>query len=218
MTVEPEKETAADTAESEGADEKSGDEPAGIETPEPAAEVAAEEMPSEEIVAAEPPESAESQLLELEGIRFVVPGGWNKVKPQNNIVEAEFELPHLPGDEFDGRLTLMSSGGDPQDVIANRTAEFIREPGSGLTVEPLIIGRIEATWVDLQGEWKGPAFKPVDPRPDYRMLLVIIPFTERSAFYAKLTGPRETVTAREEEFRAFVQSAQITMPQPPGDR
>ena len=111
VTAESEKETAAEMAEADGTDEKFGDEPAGIETPEPAEEVAAEEMPSEEVSAAEPAESAESSLLELEGIRFVVPGAWNKVKPQNNIVEAEFELPHLPGDEFDGRLTLMSSGG-----------------------------------------------------------------------------------------------------------
>jgi hypothetical protein len=172
-----------------------------------------EEPTVNEAAPAETQEVVGETELELEGIRFVVPGGWKRVKPQTNIVEAEYELSHAPEDEHDGRLTLMSSGGDPQDVIANRTTEFIREPGSGPRIEPLPIGRIEATWVDLQGEWKGPTFRPIDPRPDYRMLLVIIPFTERSAFYAKLTGPRATVEMHEAAFRAFVQSAQITMPQ-----
>lgn len=192
------------------------DEPRGIETPEPAEEVAAvEEAPAEVAPETTSAEIAESHELELEGIRFVVPGGWKQVKPQTKIVEAEFEVPRIDGDEFDGRLTMMSSMGDPQDVISNRTAEFVREPGSGLKIDKLPIDKIEATWVDLQGEWKGTAFslRKSEPRPDYRMLLVIIPFTERSAFYVKLTGPRETVNAREDEFRAFVQSAEITIPQ-----
>lgn len=164
---------------------------------------------AEEIVAADRDERVE---LKLEGIRFVVPASWRKVKPQTNIVEAEFELPHVEGDEHDGRLTLMFSGGDPQEVIANRTAEFLHDPEHAPKVESLHIGDLQGTWVDLRGEWKGPSFRPVEPRPDYRMLLVIIPFTAHSSFYAKLTGPRETIAAHEGEFRKFVESARITPP------
>jgi hypothetical protein len=104
----------------------------------------------------------------------------------------------------------MSSGGDPQEVIATRTAEFRREPGEAPTNEALKIGSYDAKLIDLRGEWKGTSFRPVPPRADYRMLLVIIPFTERSAFYAKLTGPRSTIAAHEEAFREFVRSAKIS--------
>ncbi|MSR58012.1 MAG: hypothetical protein EXS05_10090 [Planctomycetaceae bacterium] len=155
-------------------------------------------------------QSAEPVELKLEGISFVIPGGWKAVKPPNRIIEAEFELPHADGDDHDGRLTLMSSGGDPEEAIATRSAEFNREPGVQPQIEKIKVGEIEATWVDLRGEWKGPSFRPVEPRSDYRMLLVIVPFTSRSAFYAKLTGPQATVAAREQEFRKFIQSAQIT--------
>ncbi|HTI50482.1 MAG TPA: hypothetical protein VL475_06005, partial [Planctomycetaceae bacterium] len=134
--------------------------------------------------------------------------------PQTYIVEAEFELPRIEGDEYDGRLTLMSSGGDPREVMANRTAEFVQEPDHRPAVETMRIADVDATWLDVRGQWKGPTFRPVDPRDDYRMILVIIPFTPHSAFYVKLTGPRETIAAREHEFLQFVQSARLT---PPGE-
>jgi SAM-dependent methyltransferase len=65
--------------------------------------------------------------LNLEVISFTAPGTWKQVKPANNIIEAEFELPRAAGDEYDGRLTLMSAGGDPEDIIGRRTAEFDRD-------------------------------------------------------------------------------------------
>src|SRR5262245_40234247 len=40
------------------------------------------------------------QELKLDGIAFVVPGSWKRVKPQTNIIEAEFELPRAAGDEY----------------------------------------------------------------------------------------------------------------------
>lgn len=170
------------------------------------AELATKEEPAE-------PSGANRVELKLEGIRLFVPASWRQVKPQTNIVDAEFELPHVDGDEHDGRLTLMFSGGDPQEVVANRTAEFLHDPEHPPKVASLPIGDVEARWVDLRGEWKGPSFRrPTEPRANYRMLLVIIPFTPHSSFYAKLTGPQETIAAREAEFRAFVESAQLTPP------
>jgi hypothetical protein len=158
-----------------------------------------------------PPEVRQDRVeLKLDGIRFLVPASWMSVKPQTNIVEAEFELPRVDGDEHNGRLTLMYSGGDRHEVIANRTAEFIHDPEHPPKVTSLRIGEVDGSWVDLRGEWKGPSFRPIEPRPDYRMLLVIIPFSSHSSFYAKLTGPRETIAAHEEEFREFVESAKIT--------
>jgi len=160
--------------------------------------------------AAQVAETTGPQELQLDGIRFVVPPGWKRVKSQNNIIEAEFELPRVEGDEYDGRLTLMGSFGDPQDAIAIRTAEFKLDPDGGPMKDSMKIAGVDATWVDFRGEWKGMSLRPMPPRADYRMLLVVIPFSKNSAFYAKLTGPRSTIAAHEEEFREFLRSAKIT--------
>jgi hypothetical protein len=148
--------------------------------------------------------------LKESGVRFLAPASWKRVTPQNNIIEAEFELPRAEGDEFDGRLTLMSSGGSPQDAIAIRTAEFKIEAGEAPTTEKINVGGYDASLVDIRGEWKGMARQPVPPRAGYRMLLFIIPLGEGSGFYAKLTGPQTTIAAHEESFREFLRSAKIT--------
>jgi len=142
-------------------------------------------------------------------VRFEAPSDWKKVQPSNNIVEAEFELPRADGDEFDGRLTLMSSGGLVSETIATRTSEFKFDEGAGPVEENMEISGIASKLVDLQGEWKGPAFRRIEPRADYRMLLAIVPLSERTAFYAKFTGPRATVAAHEDEFRDFLKSAKF---------
>lgn len=156
-------------------------------------------------------DASSSHDLALEGISFVVPGDWKKVAPQNRIIEAEFELPRVAGDDYDGRLTLMHSGGDPREVIAIRSAEFRREPGDEAKTENLKIGGYEASLLDIRGEWKGTQSQALAaPRPNYRMLLLIIPFGERSGFYAKLTGPRPTIAEHEDAFKKFIHSATIS--------
>jgi hypothetical protein len=152
---------------------------------------------------------AHELALEDSGVSFVLPDGWQRVKPETNIVEAEFELPRADGDEFDGRLTLMSSGGLVSETIATRTSEFKFDEGAGPVEENIEISGIASKLVDLQGEWKGPAFRRIEPRADYRMLLAIVPLSERTAFYAKFTGPRATVAAHEDEFRDFLKSAKF---------
>jgi len=160
---------------------------------------------------ASPAETAGLQEVDLKdsGITFQVPGTWKRVKPDTNIIEAEYELPAADGDEYPGRLTLMSSGGAVEETLARRTSEFKFEPGEAPAKETLQVGSIESLLVDFRGEWKGPSFRPIEPRAGYRMLLVVVPFTERSAFYAKLTGPRATIAAHEDEFRDFLKSARI---------
>lgn len=149
--------------------------------------------------------------LKLDGISFMIPPAWKRVEPPTSrIVEAEYTLPRAEGDEFDGRLTLMAAGGDNDANIARWTGEFNQEPGRGAKIETMKISGVEATTADIRGEWKGSSFAPnSSPRADYRLLAVIIPFTERNSFYLKLTGPKETVAKYEEQFREFAQSARI---------
>lgn len=179
--------------------------------PEPESKPELRERPAEEPVQAEN-EPAAAQTLELpeSRVRFDVPPDWKRVPPQNNIVEAEFELPRVDGDEYDGRLTLMASGGDPQETIANRRGEFNLEPGESPQQDELEVAGVKATLVDLRGEWKGMSFRPIPPRAGYRMLLVIVPLPKQAPLYIKLTAPRSTLAAREAEFLAFLRSARHT--------
>lgn len=152
---------------------------------------------------------AREMILEQSPVRLMVPADWRQVKPPNRIVEVAFELPRAEGDESDGRLTLMSASGDPQETIDRRSAEFRRETGDHPIEETVNAGDVEVRLIDLRGEWKD-SNRPSEPRPDFRMLLAIVPLSRGSAFYAKLLGPRATVAAHESEFRKFVRSVKIT--------
>ena len=183
--------------------------PAEAEDAPPQSEPPLEEMPAKDEAAGDTPAGETVLTLEESGVSFVLPAGWKRVKPETNIVEAEFELPRAEGDEYDGRLTLMSSGGQVSETMAVRKSEFKYDDGEAPIEEKIEISGIESTLLDLRGEWKGPSFRPIEPRADYRMLLLIVPFSERSAFYAKLTGPRATIAAHEDEFRDFLKTAKI---------
>ena len=173
-------------------------------------EVAETEVTRAEVVSQDAPGSDEADGLRLQGIAFPLPPeSWKRVRPRVRIIEAEFELPRAEGDEYDARLTLMASGGDPQETISNRASEFRQDAGAPF-ISKMRVADVEATWVDIRGEWKGPPFERIDPRPEYRMLLVIIPHTSAASYYLKLTGPAATVAEHEAIFRAFVESAVIT--------
>ena len=159
----------------------------------------------------EPPAEGNSPLeLSVSNVVLSVPNAWRKVKPDNNIVEAEFALPHAAGDEFDGRLTLMAANGNIEAIIGRRTSEFISEQGVEPVRKKLTVGDREATQIDVSGVWYGPDFKPIKPpRNNYRMLFVIVPFGSDSAFYAKLTGPAATIAQYEAAFDEFLKSAKF---------
>src|SRR5579863_4228522 len=96
---------------------KTSKEPVAVdaEEPPPQSEPPLEEMPEQTADASAGNDTAaEPTVLTLEetDATFTLPAGWKRVKPDIRIVEAEFELPRAEGDEYDGRLTLMSSGGD----------------------------------------------------------------------------------------------------------
>jgi hypothetical protein len=183
--------------------------PAAAEDAPPQSEPPLEEMPAQDESAGDSPAGESVLTLEQSDITFMLPAGWKRVKPDNNVVEAEIELPRAEGDEYDGRLTLMSSGGNVAEIIATRKSEFKFDDGEAPAEEKIEISGFESTLHDLRGEWKGPNFRPIEPRADYRMLLLVVPFSERAAFYAKLTGPRATIAAHEDEFRDFLKTAKI---------
>jgi gluconolactonase len=164
------------------------------------------------------PSPGQPSELKLEVISFQVPVGWQRVNPPSvRILDAEFSIPRAEGDEFDGRLTLMAAGGGLDASIARWSSEFTQEPGLGPKTETMTLGTNEVQWVDIRGIYNGPANRApgtpaIEPRPDYRMVAVVVPLTDSHAFYIKLTGPKATVAARLDELKDFVRSAKVTLP------
>lgn len=164
------------------------------------------------------PAAGQPSELKLEVITLQVPAGWQRVNPPSvRILDAEFTIPRAEGDEFDGRLTLMAAGGGLDASISRWSSEFTQEPGLGPKTETLTLGANEVQWIDIRGIYNGPANRApgspaIEPRPDYRMVAVVVPLTETHAFYIKLTGPKATVTARLDELKDFVRSAKVTLP------
>ena len=187
--------------------------PAGKEAPVAAApEKAAEKGAAETGVgdqAAEPKEGGLNEL-KLAKVSFIVPRAWKRMEPPSSrIVEAEYIVPKVEGDEFDGSLKVTPAGGDLDSNIARWTGEFNQDPAQGPKVETIKVDGVDVTTVDIRGEWKGPSFAPQDPRADYQMLAVIIPVTPVQSYFVKLVGPQKTLAANAELFREFAKSAHI---------
>lgn len=166
---------------------------------EPPEKPAADETPAEE--------AKETVFKSEGGISFTMPAGWKKVPVKGNIPEAEYALPKVEGDEFDGRLTMMASGGGLEENLKRWQGEF--NGAEAPKVETMMIDGVKASVVDIRGEWKGSSFRPVEPRPEHRLIAVFIPMKGRNDYYVKLTGPKATLAKRDEEITRFLKSASI---------
>ena len=145
-------------------------------------------------------ELAESNL------RMSAPAAWKKVPPPTNMIEAEYQIPKTGKDEFDGRLTLMASGGSMDDNLKRWEGEFEEGTMRDSKEESLTLAGKKAKWIERSGVWHGTRFSPAAPRKNYRLIVVVLPLSDERSFFIKLTGPQETVAAHEAEFRAFVNS------------
>ena len=138
-----------------------------------------------------------------------VPESWKKKKPRNNIVESEYEVTAVEGDEINGRLTMMASGGGIEANIARWKSQFKSKDGEGNSkVEKKEIDGMEVHVVDLKGNFmdapRGP-FGPKVERENYRMLGAIVK-TEKADYFLKLYGPEKTIDANAKRFAAVVES------------
>ena len=66
---------------------------------------------------AKEPAATQDVVLADGGLLLKAPGGWKKVQPKINMIEAEFAIPKLEADEVNGRVTIMASGGSIEQNI-----------------------------------------------------------------------------------------------------
>ncbi len=147
--------------------------------------------------------------VSLAGGKFKMTGpkGWTKKTPRVNIIESEFLIPKSEGDDADGRLTVMQSGGGIEANVDRWKGQFAKTDKSSTTKEK--VGDFEVHIVDLGGTFKeqrGP-FAPATMRKDYRMLAAIIVLKDSDRdYFVKLTGPKKTIEANAKKFKEFVKT------------
>jgi len=168
----------------------------------PSAEKDAEEEESAaEQPAGEEPAAAATESVDLQGMTFAAPEGWNR-NPNPTFVEAEFAL---PGEDGDARMTIMAAGGDKQSNIDRWIGQFQQAPGEEASVSEIDVDGEKATMVDIRGAFKD--MRPGSPvQENQRMLGFIIPFTAQNNYFVKVTGPQSTVEKHADAVIEFVKS------------
>ena len=159
---------------------------------------------------------AEPQKMELaEGkLELTVSGDWKKVAPKSRIVEFEFSVPAIEGDEQPGRVTVMGAGGGIEANIDRWIAQF-SQPDGGETkarakIDEKTIGGQKVYVVDIAGTYddRPPFAGNGVMREKYRMLSMIIETEKLGNYFVKFYGPEATVEKNKGAFDEMVKSLQ----------
>ncbi|HEY2840773.1 MAG TPA: hypothetical protein VGJ26_16570 [Pirellulales bacterium] len=145
--------------------------------------------------------------------KMTAPEGWVAKQPRTKIVEHEFAVPAVKGDELDGRVTVMGAGGSVEANIERWHKQFTQPDGSNTKdkakLEKKKIAGQDVTIVDISGTYMdspGPQAPGVE-RKDYRMLAAIVQTKSGNAFI-KFYGPQKTVTENASAFNKMLESLQ----------
>jgi hypothetical protein len=143
-------------------------------------------------------------------LQLTAPKDWVRKQPKFNMIEHEFAAP-LEGQEIDGRITIMGSGGEIQQNIDRWSGQFSQPDGKdskdATKVTKKTVNGIEIHVVDISGTYKDAPAGPFNPnggkavsREDYRMLGAIIVAPKIGNYFVKFYGPAKTVAKYEADF------------------
>jgi hypothetical protein len=68
--------------------------------------------------------------VELDAITLTAPEGWGRKPTSSGFLLAEFTLPRANDDDWDGRLTVSSAGGDIEANIDRWRGQFGGKPSN----------------------------------------------------------------------------------------
>lgn len=162
-----------------------------------------------------PAADAGSISLNEGAVKMAVPKGWEKKQPRTRIVDFEFAVPAVEGDEIDGRVTVMGAGGSVEANIDRWIGQFSQPDNKPTTErtkkEELKVAGQTVHVVDISGIFKdqrGP-FAPATLRRNYRMLGAIVVTDKQGQYFVKMYGPEKTIAANEKAFNEMVKSLQV---------
>ena len=77
--------------------------------------------------------------VELKAISLTAPRDWVRKPTSSDFVLAEFTLPRVEGDDWDGRLTVSTAGGDIEANIQRWRSQFGDEPANNHAGRPQLM-------------------------------------------------------------------------------
>jgi len=176
-------------------------------------------LPEGQLAAADPAADAREFTVAEGRFSLAAPDSFKRVRPRSMMVETEFSLPPIAGDEGSGRFTVMGAGGSIEANIDRWIGQFSQPDGSATkdkaAVKKLKVAGCSVTLVDVTGTYKdmpgGPfAGGRVIERTDYRMLAAIIETGDAGNYFLKLYGPAKTVGNSADGFRKMVEGMVAT--------
>ncbi|MCE9608063.1 MAG: hypothetical protein K8U03_24520 [Planctomycetia bacterium] len=141
---------------------------------------------------------------------LTAPADWLKKEPRSRIVEYEFEIPKVEGDEFPGRVTVMGAGGGVEANVERWKGQFKPTEGDEVKAETkkskvaeqdVYVVDIKGTYIDKPAPM---APTPGIDRPKYRMIGAIIA-TDGGQYFVKAYGPEKTMEKALPGFQKMVE-------------
>lgn len=154
----------------------------------------------------ESPSTQERTGRRIGGMKFNIPADWEEKPAPSAVLLAEFSL---PGKSGPGRLTLSTAAGGTAANLERWKGQFQRGPADPEPKESqlTVAGKV-ASLIELQGTFTD-MFGGGGAKSEWQLLGVAIPIDAEHNYFVKLTGPRDTIVARRDEFVKFVETAEM---------
>jgi len=164
------------------------------------------------------PHESSGPGLDITGFMAELPEGWTKTQPASNMRLGQAALARAAGDNADGELALFHFPGTGGSSMANLERWESQmtgpngEPGKSVakTDSMRLDNGILVITIDITGTLLPSTMGtgPTTEQPNYRMLASVLE-TPAGNYFVKLTGPKNTIAAHSDKYRAFLKRAKL---------
>ncbi len=144
------------------------------------------------------------------GLKMLAPKSWESVEPSFSMIEVEFAVPKVDGDENNGRVTISTSGGPIEQNLDRWYGQFTQSDGQDTAdvakVEVKTINDMKVHLVDVSGSFIDRFKDPSKSNENYRMLAAIVETGSHGNYFIKCYGPANTIKANEAGFKKMMES------------
>lgn len=156
--------------------------------------------------------------LDVNSLMAELPQGWSKVQPSSNMRLAQAAIARESGDNADGELAVFHFPGTGGSAMANleRWQGQMKgphgEPGASVakTDTMKLDNGVLVITTDIAGTLLASTMGtgPSSEQAEYRMIASVLE-TPAGNFFLKLTGPKKTIGANENKYRALIKRARL---------
>lgn len=155
-------------------------------------------------------EDAKSVEVKAGDLTLQLPTSWKSSKPTSRLRLAQFSIPAVGGDKYDGEMVIYFFGGSGGGVDANLRRWLDQFQAKGRKAVTLEGNAKQGQYVlaDVTGTYNMPVGPPIQrqtrPTPGSRMLAIVLNVKGKGNYFLKLTGPEKTVTAASKALRTAI--------------